>query len=154
MEAETKLINKFYEGFWITLACSIILTVLVVIFIALRNKIIGIEGDKKKIIIIGVSLVLIGFNIFFAIKFIPYCQDLQSIRNKDFKVYSGTVINYGKKETIGDLIHETIYSFPIIQDDENNQIKLKVNETKINNYYTFIYLEHTKLAVIVDSHEG
>lgn len=61
------------------------------------------------------------------------------------------MIGYNKREAIGDIAVTYKYSQPIIIGDDN-QVILEVNDTELNKTYSFIYLKHTKIAIIIEEH--
>ena len=142
MDAETKLASKFYHIFGIYLTAIIVLFMIMVITFIIKNKF------KNKSALYVSLLVILGFFIYFTIKFIPYAKDYNNVKNNLFYTVTGIVIDYGKARSIGDIASEIKYYYPIIEDTDGNHIQLDVNGTELNQTYTFIYLEHSKLAVL------
>lgn len=143
---ESKLVSRFYQNFWLYLIGIILLIITIAITIILKNKIMV----KNKVGFFSIIIITMAFIIFFLIKFIPYSRDLNSVKNKTFETITGEVVDYGKAKAIGDIATEVKYYYPIIEDKNGIRIKLDVNGTVKNNTYTFIYLEHTKLAEILN----
>lgn len=141
---ESKLVSRFSQNFWLYLIGIILLIITIAITIILKNKIMV----KNKVGFFSIIIITMAFIIFFLIKFIPYSRDLNSVKNKNFETITGEVVDYGKAKDIGDIATEVKYYYPIIEDKNGIRIKLDVNGTVKNNTYTFIYLEHTKLAEI------
>ncbi len=91
--------------------------------------------------------VFLGLYIIYAVKrFVPFLEDISSIKNKRFELAEGIVIGY-KKHVHGGEPPTTSYT-PIIQDEiSNQQIELDVEGTVLNGRYRFLYLKNTSLAV-------
>ena len=142
MDAETKLASKFYHIFGIYLIAIIVLFIIMVLTFIIKNKF------KNKSALYVSLLVILGFFIYFTIKFIPYAKDYKKVKNNLYYTVTGIVIDYGKARSIGDIASEIKYYYPIIEDTDGNHIQLDVNGTELNQTYTFIYLEHSKLAVL------
>ena len=82
--------------------------------------------------------------------------DMITIKKGTYKKITGTVIGIKEKEQGGD--PPTTKYYPIIKDEvTGEEVKLDVMDTdvqrKVHKYcrYSFLYLPHTKLAVIAES---
>lgn len=149
MDYESKLVSKFYDVFWLLIISITILTVLVIILLIFRGKIISNDNIRSKGAFYFGIIMCLTFNGWLLFKFVPYGQDLQYVRTKEFSYVTGEVIGYNKREAIGDIAVTYKYSQPIIIDGEN-QVVLEVNDTELNKMYSFIYLKHTKIAIIIE----
>lgn len=151
MDYESKLVSKFYDVFWLLMISITVLTVLFILLLIFRGKIISDDNIRSKGIYYFVMIVCLIFNGWLIYKFVPYGQDLQYVRSKEFSYITGEVIGYNKREAIGDIAVTYRYSQPIITDGDNRVI-LEVNDTELNKTYSFIYLRHTKIAIIIKEH--
>ena len=151
MEYESKLIGKFYDTFWLLIIIIAVFTVLTILLLVFRGKILSENNDKSKSTYYFLMIVCLLFNGWAVYKFVPYGQDLRYVREKEFSYITGEVIGYNKKESIGDIAVTYKYSQPIVINGDN-QIILEVRDTELNKVYSFIYLKHTKIAIITEEH--
>jgi hypothetical protein len=78
---------------------------------------------------------------------VPHALDFKAAKRKKFESVTGTVARYKKVNHGGE--PPTTSFYPIIKDSiTGKELILKVNGAEINRRYTFIYLKHTKLALI------
>jgi hypothetical protein len=152
MENQSKLINKFYEGFWLLIIGVSILTVIIILLLIFRSKIINGDNIRSKGAYYFIMIVCVVFNGWLIYTFIPYVQDMSDVRSKEFNYITGEVIGYNKRKAIGDIAVSYKYAQPIVIDDDRNQTILEVNNTELNKTYSFIYLRHTKIAIIIEEH--
>jgi hypothetical protein len=74
---------------------------------------------------------------------------LENVQNFDFYTITGTVIDYAYIREGNDPA-DPIVGKPIIKDINSDlKVTLIVQGTKLYNRYSFIYLPHTRIAVIV-----
>lgn len=151
MDYEFKLTSRFYEVFWFLLISIIVLSIVCILLLIFRTKIISNDNIRGKGIFYFSLIACLFFNGWLIYKFIPYGQDLQTVRTKEFSYITGEVVGYNKREAIGDIAVTYKYSQPIIFDGENRVI-LEVNDTELNKTYSLIYLKHTKMAIIIETH--
>lgn len=93
-------------------------------------------------------IIVIFFGIFFQIK---YILDVFAIKKEKFMTVTGKVIDLKRVEEGGD--PPTVSIYPVIQDEETHKtIKLDIVDRKVQTTckYTFLYLPHTKLAMVVE----
>lgn len=152
MENESKLINKFYDEFWLLIIGISILTVIIILLLIFRNKIISDDNVRSKGVYYFIMIVCVVFNGWLIYTFTPYGQDMKDVRSNEFNYITGEVIGYNKRKAIGDIAVSYKYYQPIVIDDDGNQIILEVNNTELNKTYSFIYLKHTKIAIIIVEH--
>ena len=161
MTAEQELFKRFYGGLvlWIILiTASLTIIVLSLIFrkriIAYNNRVSSFRAvpDKGFWLYITLAVVAVGCA-FFTYKLIPHFQDLSAVKAESFEVFTGEVIGYAKVNYGTD--SGTTYKNPKIKDSEGKTIvlNLKYWTTELNKTYTFIYLKHTRLAVVKESIE-
>lgn len=151
MDIESRLINKFYEGFWLLIIGLSIFTVIIILLLIFRSKIISGDNIRSKGVYFFIMIVCVFLNGWLIYTFIPYGQDISDIQSKEFGYITGEVIGYNKRKAIGDIAVTYKYSQPIIIDGEN-RVVLEVNDTELNKIYNFIYLKHTKIAIIIEEH--
>lgn len=149
MSAESKLLEKFYSGFWIYLSGIILFVIFIGILTVFRKRLVKGDETKSRRIYLGSLLVSLCAMFFFGFRLIPYLQDFEAAQNRRFEFVSGTVVDYGKAVNVGDMAGEIRYYYPIVMDGDGTKIKLDVMGTTLNESYEFVYLEHTKLAEIL-----
>lgn len=139
-----KLIKKFYHRFF---SSCIISTICVVIFTILI--IYSIYNDEKFLVRFFLVSFLIFFLIIIFLELRKCVLDLLAIKNGDFKIITGIVIKIKEVDEGGDVT--VIHHYPIVRDDETGQeIKLDAQGCLKGCRYTFLYLKHTKLAVVIE----
>jgi glucan phosphoethanolaminetransferase (alkaline phosphatase superfamily) len=152
VETENELISNFYFGFWLYFAAVIALISVIILLIIFREKILlhFSQTNISKVFLFSIIGILFMVNAFFSIKFTTYCLDIDAVRNRNFEVLTGTVIDY-TKATYNE--NGTVdYFGPIIKIEGSEEtIILNVGPTELNKTYTFIYLKHTKVARIKPS---
>ena len=99
-------------------------------------------------LIVMIVIVQIGVSL------IPYAKDyFLYVRKKSYKKMIGKVISYQKEETEGK--NPTTVHNPVVLDETTGEeLIMKIKNEKdavIGKTYTFLYLEHTKIAVISKS---
>lgn len=157
VEAEKKLIERFYQEFWVFL---ILFSVLAMITIAL---IIFCLFKFKKMTIgfkIGSSIfiaMLLGLSSFFGMFFLKYYNDHVYLRTNEPIQVEGKVVDYSIA-TSGDDLTVT-KSWPVILIDETNEeISLNIikseEKLQIGGTYEFIYLPNTKIAEVINDTGG
>ncbi|HRY78154.1 MAG TPA: hypothetical protein P5154_05260 [Candidatus Izemoplasmatales bacterium] len=100
----------------------------------------------------GILLFVLVACVFSGIRFQLFFRDYRSVEERDFQTITGTVVDYGRAVSSGDITSETFYSEPIVRDnDTGDEIRLDCSGTSWDETYTFLYLENTRLAVIVPS---
>jgi hypothetical protein len=145
---EENLIKRFNQGFWGYLVFTILMLLLIVVIIVLRKKILGTKPEiYRKVIFIASIITILFVGLLWGLRFSQYACDYSNVRNKNFQMVSGTVIGYSRG-TFYDNGSTEHYDPIILIDGTNNKIILSVFETKLNEHYTFIYLENTKIAEI------
>lgn len=151
MNKENDLISGFYTGFWAFLVTIIVLTALIVVLFLCKQKILkpNIHIGGKVVFYVGL-VVILAINVVFTLIFSNYCKDLSAVQKKQFETITGTVIGYNRVEY--DESKGRKYSNPIVEDIDGKKVVLMIGQTEFNSKYTFIYLEHTRLAVIVEKH--
>lgn len=137
---ETQLKKKFFKSLIVS-AVVFAISIFIFLFVLLTSW--AIFPSFLSIIF----TVFLGLYIIYAVKrFVPFLEDISSIKNKRFELAEGIVIGY-KKHVHGGEPPTTSYT-PIIQDEISNQrIELDVDGTVLNGRYRFLYLKNTSLAV-------
>ncbi len=151
MENEQRLINAFYNSFWLFFALMIILLALMITFLVLRNHIFPTTYYGKYANIIKYLLIIvmfIGFIIstyFFSIRVI----DLKAVRNQEFVYVKGEVVRFVINREGNDPT-EPIRRYPLIRIGENEELIMLrlVDSVEIGEEYDFIYLNHSKISVL------
>jgi hypothetical protein len=150
MEIESKLMNRFFVEFWLLIIGIALLSLVIFLLLIFISKIISRGVVKNHGSLFFIMIICMFFNGWLIYTFIPYGQDRNDVRLKDFSYISGEVVGYNKRVAIGDIAVSYRYSQPIIVDDDGNQIILNANNTELNRTYSFIYLRKTKIAFIID----
>ncbi|MDR3293491.1 MAG: hypothetical protein LBT20_05255 [Clostridiales bacterium] len=163
---EKKLVKKFYIGF---LALAIMYGLLIIGFtigsiIAWINYT---RGKEELFMSILVTAVLLTVSIIFIVYAIPSFRDLTAVRQRKFERIIGTIVRYNKVEHGGEPPTHGYYT--VVKDNitgkevelsivnrrekeiYNPLIKEEIVVQELFGTYNFIYLKHTKLAVIDDS---
>ncbi|MCL2675988.1 MAG: hypothetical protein FWE84_05355 [Firmicutes bacterium] len=144
MNAEKKLVITFYYKF-----LGPLVFIAVIMGCVLAATIITYINNEEALM--WPVLIVVMFSAFIICVILgskSYLQDYSAVRKRQFEIIKGTVIKYNKiKVSGGDAT--TYYYHPVVSEDNTNrEIELKVNGTKLNEHYTFIYLKHTRLAKI------
>jgi hypothetical protein len=149
MSAEEQLIENFYARFWLYLVAAAVFIVIVVLMLVFRNKILAPynKSATSKIVLYSVVILLCLVAASFGVRFAAYAADLDAAANREYIVVTGTVVGYRKAADSEN--GETYYNEPIVEiRGTGEKIELDAFNTEINETYTFIYLKHSKLAVI------
>lgn len=162
---EKRLVRWFYRGFWIiAIICLAATTIMIIGTIESWNK--YILGEYQLIIPIMFTGLLIISLILLIIGILPSLRDLPAVRKRNFETMTGTIIRYKRVQQGGE--PPTHGWDAIVKDDSTgNEIQLNIinrKEREVYNpltkkdeiapefygTYNFIYLKHTKFAVIDD----
>ena len=153
-EAEKKLLDRFYQEFWIflILMVAVVITTVVLItfyFMKCRGMSIKIKVGTQIICVLFVAL-----SCFFAMFFLKYHNDYVYLKTSSPVVVEGKVIGYSRVISGDDLT--VTKSWPIIVVDETKE-ELSLNvikseeKTQIDEVYVFVYLPNTKIAEIINN---
>jgi uncharacterized membrane protein len=145
---ENKLIKYFYQLYILNIIGVICLLIVIVLAIRFRDKLIDHLNNAYYTVCFCIFF-LIVFETVLIIKLVPYIKDLENVQNFDFYTITGTVIDYAYIREGNDPA-DPIVGKPIIKDINSDlKVTLIVQGTKLYNRYSFIYLPHTRIAVIV-----
>ena len=153
MNKEQTLVNDFHIGL-IMYTCAVVAIVAVSVIMAIYGVKIfkngGLDNHVKKVVFICFfCLVIVGL-IFLSIKLSLYIKDFDAVKEREFCVFTGEVIGYTYIKE-GNSPQDPILGRPIFQNQKNGEkIVLSVGPTELNKIYTVMYLENTKLAVIIE----
>ncbi len=165
MAMEKKLARWFYMGFLIaTIMCFASTTIMTLVTIESWIK--YVQGEYKLIVlIVSIGLLITSF-VLSTIWLKPSFCDLPAVRERNFEKMTGTIIRYKRVQQGGE--PPTHSWHPIVRDGATgNELELTIvnrRESEIYNpltkkdeiapefygTYNFIYLKHTRLAVIDD----
>ena len=144
---ESQLKKIFYKRFalnaFATLVADIVIGALAIIFWLKFS-----EAKSIMIIPIVFSVVLLILLIGTITTLTPYLRDWGRVRKNDFQVIKGT-IEGSKKEGRNSGSSATEY-FPIVKAEDGTTFQImKVDGARKGQRYSFLYLPHTKIAVIL-----
>ena len=143
-----KLIKKFYSKLFsscmVSAICIFIFTIGIIFIL---NDDIHDNGGPLLLLLVVSFLIIFLIIIFLELR--KCVLDLLAIKNGDFKIITGIVIKIKEVDEGGDVT--VIHHYPIVRDDETgHEIKLDAQGCLKGCRYTFLYLEHTKLAVVIE----
>lgn len=152
IEKENELIHRFNQIFWLYLFGAVVFIIMAILLVIFKNKLL--EKFNKTIIsqmvLYGIACFIFVVGIFFSIITYSYSKDIKYVKQREFVALTGTVEDYSRAVSIGDIATEALYYGPIIREEGSvKTIRLNVPEAKLGKRYTFIYLPNSHLAVIV-----
>lgn len=149
---EKKLITKFYKVF-ITSSLGFFICIMLFLIGTIITLNDCLSNDESPFFPLVLFIFLI-VSLIIAFRYLrDYFFDLSAVRKKDFKTITGVVIRLQKVEGGGEV--PPVYYYPIIRDDETGkEIGLTLEGCLIGCRYKFLYLEHTKIAVISENISG
>jgi len=150
MTVEDRIIEKFYTYFWGFLVGGILFLGLLILGFVFRktpfmNPTITKFSIWRTYILLLFCCIVATFCWY---KFIICALDYSNVKNREFLVISGEVIQYNKGVYQNNGTSK--YYYPTILDNEGNEVIMDVLDTQLGHRYTFIYLEHTHIAGIVN----
>lgn len=147
--------KKFYLQFYLTLIIGLI-GIITLVVCAVGLFIDYAQTGKYLWLAIAISIVLVVALIMCIKEMRLLILDMISIKKGAYKKITGVVIGIKEKEQGGD--PPTTKYYPIVKDEvTGEEVKLDVMcsdvQRKVHKYcrYSFLYLPHTKLAVITES---
>ncbi len=153
MNKEAALTENYFVFFYILAIAIIIFTVISLILIFIRKKILRINKSQ----INGKTLfnIILSFNccfiIILSLFFSVFLKDYKSVKEQNFEIIIGTVVAYSQSYETNDGGSAYDYnSSPIFLLENGEKIKLIVGPTELYGKYKIIYLKHCKLAEIIE----
>lgn len=142
-----KLKKIFYKWFFFSAAAIIIsLSVIVVFMIIFWVRYANGEDLLFYSVVFTVISGVVGpYSVY---KLWDFFRDLKNVRKNDFLTITGTVVGFKKVEYGGDPPTKDL--FPIVKNEEGNEVWLKIDNLHLNDNGTFMYLPHTRYAIKVD----
>lgn len=147
--------KKFYIQFYFALIVGLI-GIITPVVCAVGLFIDYAQTGKYLWLAIAISIIFVVALIMWIKEMRLLILDMITIKKGTYKKITGTVIGIKEKEQGGD--PPTTKYYPIIKDEvTGEEVKLDVVDTdvqrKVHKYcrYSFLYLPHTKLAVIAES---
>lgn len=159
-EAESRLIDRYYEELWLWIICfgvAIILTVIV--FCLMLGTVLKSQKNnhflRTLFVFVAVLLVVsVGAGAAGTMVHLKM-KDYDFVKNRKFAIVQGEVVGfaYHTSSSDGIVFHK---AGPIVEDAEGQQIQLNLlhgqERVHINFEYVFVYLPNTKMAEIVEMH--
>lgn len=155
LEAEERLLSRFYQEFWTFLILGIIgciVTILLLIYYIVKFKKIDINIRKALPIAIIVMCILSGIMVSY---FLEYCLDLQYANNREFIHIKGEVIGFAGASA--DDLTVTKHTPIFLVDETGEEISLNIqyswNKVSLNQSYEVLYLPNTKIAEVIENNQ-
>ena len=151
MSAEDRLVQWYYEGFWMFLGAIIGLAAVIVLSLVFRNRFVTKNKDTKisnKIVLYSIVSVIALLNVYCVYWFTVYCKDKKEVDSRQFTAVTVTVTGFtGLRE--GNSPQDPNYRFAVVErSGEQGTVKLNLKKVKIGETYDIIYLRNTRLAVV------
>ncbi len=151
---EEDLITRFYHLFWLYLAATMTFLLFIIFLVFIRKNLLR-KFRNSRIgwtSYLGILLFVLAAGVFSGMNLQLFVRDYRSVQERDFHTVTGTVVDYDRAVSVGDIATTTMYYDPIVRDsDTGDEIKLDCIGTNRDQTYTFLYLENTRLAVIIPS---
>jgi hypothetical protein len=171
--AKKKLARKFYSDFILGIVLFVIFSGAVIVGgIYLSIRLIGWYNSSAIGIVIGGVLIVLYLGILFVIRsdFFKSIKYYKAVKARNFEEITGTVVSYEQERISGGDSGDTIVYWPVVKCNATGEeivLKLKYKtidrpflemlfsddiactEAKKGGTYTFMYLKHTKYAVII-----
>lgn len=150
--AESALLDRFYQEFWIFLVlliCLVGITICLVGFYCIKYK----KGTVKFKVSVAIAIVvLVVFAIFFGMFFSRYCRDYEYLKTSHPIYAQGKMIGFANTTSHDDLtITRSWPTFLITETNEEISLSIIRSEEKvyIGEYYTVVYLPNTYIAELI-----
>ncbi len=150
--SEQRLVDAFFKSFWLLLALTAVLLVSSLVIFLLRKHLFSVESYGKYsnlikwvlIVALFVGAIISGY--FFSFRIL----DLKAVNNNDFLYIEGEVIEFTVHRE-GNSPDNPIYANPIIKSNETGiEIMIRiVDHVELGETYKIIYLEHSKIGVLL-----
>ena len=139
-----ELKKKFYKRFLLEIS------ILGLIVIVLILSVVTAFGDGDKEIGILLAIFLAGMQIFLIRQLIVYLLDWHNLKTNTVKRIKGSIIKIKIVEEGGDVV--TFARYPIVREDvTGKEYVMKIDNVRLGEKYTFLFLKHTKMAVVEKS---
>ena len=153
IEKENELVNRFNQMFWLYLFGAVAFIIIAILIVVFKNKLLERlnKTTTSQVVLYIIAFFIIVIGIFFLIKTFNYSKDMKYVKNREFITITGTVEDYSRSVSVGDIASEAVYYGPIIREEGTDKtIRLNVPGTELGKKYILIYLPNTHLAVIVN----
>lgn len=145
---ESMLVKKYYRNFLLMIIVSIPITVLLVVFAAVYWVKYA-NGEEVLFFSLLSSCLAVIFAALSVRMLYPYIKDFSAVRNKEWIETTGLVV--GIKEVHSSCDPPTTEYCPVLKlSDGDEEVILNVDGMEQGKKYKFIYLPHTKLAIIIE----
>ncbi len=152
--SEQRLVDAFFKSFWLLLTLTVVLLISSVLIFLLRKHLFPVKSYGKYSNLIRLVLIVTLFlgaiisGYFFSFRFL----DLRAVNNNDFLYVEGEVIEFTVQRE-GNSPNNPIYSNPIIKSNETGiEIMIRIVDfVELGETYKIIYLEHSKIGVLIDN---